>query len=76
MNAYKNEIVAFLTKVRGPNPRNYDLKPLPRPTGEAAQVVITEFDMPRAGGTRRILHARWQRLDGRNSLALGRPCGA
>lgn len=48
MNAYKSEIVAFLTKVRGPNPRNYDLKPLPRPTGESAQVVITEFDMPRA----------------------------
>lgn len=48
MNAYKDEIVAFLTKVRGPNPRNYDLRPLARPTGEAAQVVITEFDMPRA----------------------------
>jgi virginiamycin B lyase len=48
MDAYKNDIVAFLTKVRGPNPRNYDLKPLPRPTGEAAQVIITEFDMPRA----------------------------
>lgn len=48
MNAYKSEIVAFLTKVRGPHPRDYALKPLPRPTGEAAQVVITEFDMPRA----------------------------
>ena len=48
INAYKDEIVAFLAKVRGPNPRDYDLKPLPRPTGEAAQVVITEFEMPRA----------------------------
>lgn len=48
MNAYKSEIVAFLTKVRGPNPRDYDLKPLPRPAGESAQVIITEFDMPRA----------------------------
>jgi streptogramin lyase len=47
MNAYKDEIVAFLTKVRGPAPANYTLKPLPRPTGEATQVVITEYDTPR-----------------------------
>jgi virginiamycin B lyase len=47
MNAYQSEIVAFLTKVRGPAPANYTLKPLPRPTGEAAQVVITEYLMPR-----------------------------
>jgi len=40
-------LVAFLTKVRGPAPANYTLKPLPRPTGEAAQVVITEYDVPR-----------------------------
>ncbi len=48
-NAYKDEIVRFLTKVRGPVPANYPLKLLPRPTGEAAQVVITEFDIPRSG---------------------------
>jgi streptogramin lyase len=47
MNEYKDELVAFLTKVRGPAPANYTLKPLPRPTGEAAQVVITEYDVPR-----------------------------
>jgi virginiamycin B lyase len=47
IEAYKDEIVRFLTKVRGPVPANYELKPLPRPTGEAAQVVITEFDLPR-----------------------------
>jgi streptogramin lyase len=47
INAYEDEIVRFLTKVRGPVPANYELKPLPRPTGEAAQVVITEFDLPR-----------------------------
>jgi streptogramin lyase len=47
MNEYKDEIVAFLTKVRGPAPANYPLKPLPRPTGEAAQAVITEYDTPR-----------------------------
>jgi len=47
MNEYKDELVAFLTKVRGPGPANYALKPLPRPTGDAAQVVITEYDVPR-----------------------------
>jgi virginiamycin B lyase len=47
IEAYKDDIVRFLTKVRGPVPANYELKPLPRPTGEAAQVVITEFDLPR-----------------------------
>ena len=47
IDAYKDEIVRFLTKVRGPAPGNYELKPLPRPTGEAAQVVITEYDLPR-----------------------------
>ncbi len=47
LNEYKDEIVAFLAKVRGPAQANYTLKPLPRPTGEAAQVVITEYDVPR-----------------------------
>jgi virginiamycin B lyase len=47
MDAYKDEIVAFLAKVRGPSPANYELKPLPRPKGDAAQIVITEFDIPR-----------------------------
>jgi len=47
IEAYKDDIVRFLTKVRGPEKANYELKPLPRPTGAAAQVVITEFDLPR-----------------------------
>lgn len=47
IDAYKDEIVRFLTRVRGPDPASYELKPLPRPTGEAARVVITEYDLPR-----------------------------
>jgi virginiamycin B lyase len=47
IDAYKDEIVRFLTKVRGPSPASYELKPLPRPTGDAARVVITEYDLPR-----------------------------
>jgi virginiamycin B lyase len=47
IEAYKEDIIRFLTKVRGPAPANYELKPLPRPTGEATQVLITEYDLPR-----------------------------
>lgn len=47
INAYQNDLVAFLTKVRGPGPRDYTLKPLPRPTGEAAQIIVSEYDIPR-----------------------------
>ena len=47
MNEYMTEIAGFLAKVRGPNPPNYALKPLPRPTGEETQVVVTEYDTPR-----------------------------
>jgi virginiamycin B lyase len=47
IEAYKEDIVRFLTKVRGPGPANYELKPLPRPTGEATQILITEYDLPR-----------------------------
>ena len=46
IQSYKEELAGYLTKVRGPNsaPMNYKL--FPRPTGEAAQVIITEFEMP------------------------------
>ena len=45
INAYKEELVGYLTQVRGPSsPLNYKL--VPRPTGAAAQAVITEFDFP------------------------------
>lgn len=46
LEAYKEEIVAYLAKVRGPEDRmNY--KPFPRITGDANQVVVTEYDIPR-----------------------------
>ena len=41
--AYKDEIVDFLTRVRGPDSPPLTPKLLPRPTGEAAKVVITEY---------------------------------
>ncbi len=47
IDAYREEIAAYLAKVRGPNSPALVPKLLPRPTGDAANVVITEFDLPR-----------------------------
>ena len=43
---YKNDLAAYLARVRGPQELT-TLKPHPRPTGEATQVVITEYDLTR-----------------------------
>lgn len=40
---YKNELADYLARMRGPGPSPMKLKPYPRPTGEAARVVITEY---------------------------------
>lgn len=46
MNAYRAELAIWLGRVRGAQPLT-TFKTLPRPTGEAAQIVVTEFDLPR-----------------------------
>jgi streptogramin lyase len=45
ISAYKQELVEYLSRVRGPD--SYPLKymVLPRPTGESAQVIVTEYDL-------------------------------
>lgn len=48
IGAYKDELVAFLTKFRGPDSPSLNLKVFPRPTGDATRVVVTEYDLPRA----------------------------
>jgi virginiamycin B lyase len=48
IHAYKDELAEYLGRVRGPNNVPLNLKLLPRPTGEAAQIVVTEYDLPRA----------------------------
>lgn len=48
IHAYKDELAEYLGRVRGPNNLPLNLKLLPRPTGEAAQIVVTEYDLPRA----------------------------
>jgi virginiamycin B lyase len=47
IHAYKQELAEYLGRVRGPGNSELSLKLLPRPTGEAARVVITEYDLSR-----------------------------
>ena len=47
--AYRDELAEYLGRARGATELT-DLKLLPRPTGEATQAVITEFDLPRTDG--------------------------
>jgi virginiamycin B lyase len=49
IHAYGPELAEYLARVRGPGTSSLNLKLLPRPTGEAAQIVVTEFDLPRPG---------------------------
>jgi streptogramin lyase len=46
IHAYRDELAEYLGRARGATELS-DLKILPRPTGEATQVVITEYDIPR-----------------------------
>jgi len=49
--AYEQELAEYLGRARGATELTLGvLKPLPRPTGEATQVVITEYDLPRTDG--------------------------
>ena len=43
---HRDDLAKYLAKVRGPDSPPLTLKPLPRPTGEAARVVVTEYELP------------------------------
>lgn len=45
---YKGELAPYLAGMRGPDPSPMKIKPYPRPSGDAARVVITEYDVPTA----------------------------
>jgi streptogramin lyase len=47
IHAYKQELAEYLGRVRGPGTSPLNLKLLPRPTGDAAQIVVTEYDLSR-----------------------------
>jgi streptogramin lyase len=46
MRRHREELAAYLTEVRGPDSPALKLKPLDRPTGDAARVVVTEYELP------------------------------
>ncbi len=62
--AYRNELAEYLGRARGATELS-DLKLLPRPSGDATQVVITEYDLPR---TDRPLH-----FDNGSDWSMGTP---
>jgi streptogramin lyase len=45
---FKEELADYLAKMRGPDASPMKFHPLPRPTGDAARAVITEYDIPPA----------------------------
>ncbi|MBZ5661884.1 MAG: carboxypeptidase regulatory-like domain-containing protein [Acidobacteriia bacterium] len=52
---YKEELAAYLFRVRGPGPSPLNVKPLPRPSGDAAHVVVTEFNVPSAANPNELV---------------------
>ena len=51
---HKQELAKYLAKIRGPEPFPLKFKLRPRPTGDAARVVITEFDIPTSVGKQEL----------------------
>jgi streptogramin lyase/mono/diheme cytochrome c family protein len=43
---HADELAQYLAEMRGPGPSPMVLKPMPRPTGDAARAVITQYDFP------------------------------
>jgi streptogramin lyase len=46
MRYHRDELAKYLAEMRGPGPSPMVLKPMPRPTGEVARTVVTEYDLP------------------------------
>ncbi|MBM3779351.1 MAG: hypothetical protein FJW23_14130 [Acidimicrobiia bacterium] len=51
---HREELAAYLARVRGPESPPLRFAPRPRPSGEAARVVITEYDIPTSVGKREL----------------------
>jgi streptogramin lyase len=52
---YKDELAPYLARVRGPGPSNLNIKAYARPTGDAARVVVTEFNVPTAANPNELI---------------------
>lgn len=46
MRHHREDLVKFLTEMRGPGSSPMKLMPAPRPRGDAARIVVTEYDIP------------------------------
>jgi streptogramin lyase len=46
INHFKQELASYLARINGPGESPLRPRPLPRPSGEATQVVVTEYDIP------------------------------
>ena len=64
---HREELAAYLAAVRGPESPHLDVALHPRPTGEAARVVFTQYDIPMKNAPDGLLV-----LDG-NDWSAGRP---
>jgi streptogramin lyase len=51
---HKRELAKYLAKIRGPEPFDLKFKLRPRPSGDAARVVITEYDIPTSVGKQEL----------------------
>jgi len=51
IRAHKSELAKYLAEMRGPGPSPMKFQPFPRPRGEAARVVITEYDATASSNT-------------------------
>ena len=51
---HKQELAKYLARIRGPEPFPLNFKLHPRRTGDAARVVITEYDIPTSVGKQQL----------------------
>jgi len=56
MRYFKLELAAYLSRMRGPGVSPMKFRPFPRPRGDAAAVVVTEYDIPN-GDTGKLVTA-------------------
>lgn len=43
---HREELAKYLAEMRGPGPSPMIIRPMDRPTGDAARTVVTEYDLP------------------------------
>jgi Carboxypeptidase regulatory-like domain len=46
LDFHQKELAAYLARARGPQPGGFKITTRPRPSGEAARAVFTEYDVP------------------------------